>query len=119
MKVEAAAQVAGVGAASALTMELLGLPIAPIIWGLIGGVVGSSWAPAMPAWRTAVLYPASALVAAMLAQWAAHQWFNDDRIAVNGGAALLAVLFHPIMAALVQSVPAIVAKFAGKVEVTK
>jgi hypothetical protein len=117
VKADAAVQAAGFGAVSAMTMSLLGLPVAPIVWGLIGGVVGASFAPQMPAWRAVVLYPASALVAAMMAQWAAHHFFNDDRIATNGGAALLAVLFHPLMAAMVQSVPALVQRLLGRIEV--
>lgn len=117
MKSDVVVQTVGIGAASALTMELLGIPIQPIVWALIGGLVGSAWAPQMPGWRAALLYPASALVAAMLASWAAHQWFADDRIVVNGGSALLAVVFHPLMAAVVNALPAIVARVAGKVEV--
>ena len=117
MKAEAAVQTAGIGAASAVTMDLLGLPIQPIVWALIGGLIGSAWAPQMPGWRAALLYPAAALVAAMLSAWAAHQWFADDRIVVNGGAALLAVVFHPLMAAVVNALPAIVARVTGKVEV--
>ena len=93
MKTEPA-QTLGVAGASALTMELLGLPLQPIVWGLIGSFVGAQWAPAMTGNRALFLYPAAALVSALLGQWAAHQWFADDRIVANGGAAILAVVFH-------------------------
>lgn len=114
MKTEPA-QTLGVAGASALTMELLGLPLQPIVWGLIGSFVGAQWAPAMTGRRALFLYPAAALVSALLGHLAAHQWFSDSRVIANGGAALLAVVFHPLMASVVALVPNLVQKVVARV----
>ena len=105
---------AGVGAASALTLDLLGVPLQPIIWGLIGGVVGAGFAPRMGAWRATAMYLAAALLSAEAGTAASVQWFNGAQAYANGASAVLAVLFHPILAGVVAMVPAVIQSFAAR-----
>lgn len=117
MKAEATlrgSEYAGIGAASAITLDLLGVPLQPIVWGLIGGFVGAGFAPQMPLWRALLMYAASSLLSAEAGTAVAAHWFNSVQLYANAGAAILAILFHPLLAGVVAAVPAIITSFAAR-----
>lgn len=99
-------RLAGVGIASAITLEFLGLPIQPIVWALIGGVIGSGWAKPTGPVRAALTYLAASLLSAIIGSAIAAQYWLGASLAVNVWAAWVAVIFHPSLAAMIERVPA-------------
>lgn len=102
---------AGVGAVSAVTLDLLGVPLQPIIWSMFGGAVGSGFAPASGRIRAVVVYLASSLICSLLGHSAAVNYANGSILLADVAAACLAMIFHPGLALIVSSLPALL-KFA-------
>ncbi|NBW08275.1 MAG: hypothetical protein EBR82_09630 [Caulobacteraceae bacterium] len=104
MPVEA---LAGVGLASAAVLEIFGVPLQPIVWGLIGSVLGAGWAPAAKRWWGAIgVYLSASLISALAGHFTAAQWLGASPLAGNAIAAAIAIFFHPLLAAGAQRAPA-------------
>lgn len=98
---------AGVGLASAAVMEIFGVPLQPIVWGLIGSVLGAGWAPASKRWWGAIgVYLSASLISALIGHFTAAQWLSASPLAGNAIAVGVAIWFHPLLAAGAQKVPA-------------
>jgi hypothetical protein len=98
---------AGVGGLSAGVLELLGIPLQPIVYGLIGGVIGAGLAkPAR--WYIAIpVYLASSIIAAQFGFTAAEVYANGGASAANAFSAGIALVFHPALAAIAGGIPAL------------
>lgn len=97
----------GVGVVSAYTMELIGLPVQPIIWGLLGGFVGMGFAKPATFLRAAGVYLAASFISALLGTSISAKWFDALPWVGNTFAALMAVGFHPLLALVIERLPAI------------
>lgn len=100
-----AGRLAGVGMVSAFTLELFGLPVQPIVWGLIGGFLGAGWAKPAGKLSSVLVYLSASLTSA-LAGHAIASFEGWGPSVANGLAAGISIFFHPILAAIVQRVPA-------------
>lgn len=97
---------AGVGLASATLLEVLGLPLQPIVWALIGSVLGAGYAPAAKRWWGAIgVYLSASLISALIGHFTAGQWLGASPAAGNAIATGVAIFFHPLLAALAQKAP--------------
>lgn len=89
-----------------LFFAAVGLEPQAIVWGLVGAVFGLSFAPKAGRAKAAIVFVAVAFAAALLGTWASEYWHHGGRMARNGWSMVLAAIFHPMLAALVQAVPA-------------
>lgn len=104
----ATAAAAGLGAAF---VTWVGLEPQALVWGLVGAIFGVPLAPPAGRWRTVAVFLAVVCACAMLGTWAAEHFHGGSRMARNGWAMVLAAVFHPALAALVQAVPAVLQAF--------
>lgn len=106
-------RLAGFGLVSAVTLELFGLPFTPIIWGLIGGFLGTGWAkPAGPIASVGV-YLCASLISALAGNALAAYYAAGNATAGNVCAAVIGVFFHPILSAVASRIPALVDGLLG------
>jgi hypothetical protein len=97
---------AGVGLASAAVMEIFGIPLQPIVWALIGSVLGAGFAPAARRWWGAIgVYLSASFCSALIGHVVAAQWLGASSLAGNAIATIVAIFFHPLLAAGAQKVP--------------
>lgn len=101
----------GVGLVSAFTLELFGLPIQPIIWGLIGGFLGLGWAKPAGRLVSAGVYLCASLVSALIGHALAGHYFDGAHAASNALAAFVALIFHPALSTIVTKLPAVADAF--------
>ena len=100
---------AGVGLASTALLEVFGVPLQPIVWGLIGSVLGAGWAPAAKRWWGAIgVYLSASLISALIGHFTSVWWIGSNALAGNAIATVAAIFFHPVMAAGAQRAPALV-----------
>lgn len=99
-------RLAGVGIVSAITLELLGLPIQPIVWGLIGGFLGTGWAKPAGVLMSIGTYLMASFVSALAGYTLAGYYFAGSPAASNTFAAVISVFFHPILSAIADRAPA-------------
>lgn len=100
---------AGIGIASAAVLELLGIPLQPVVWALIGGVIGAGWAPQQTRWWASVgVYVSSSLISALVGHATAAQLSGGSMLVGNAIATGVAIFFHPLLAAGAQRVPAFI-----------
>ncbi len=105
---------AGVGLASAAVMEIFGIPLQPIVWALIGSVLGAGWAPAAKRWISAIgIYLSASFISALTGHFIAAQWLGASPLAGNAIATGVAIFFHPLLASLAQKVPEFVSGLIG------
>ncbi len=95
-----------VGIMSAMTMDLLGLPIQPIVWGLIGGLLGMGFAKKANFFVAAGVYVAASLTSALFG-YSTAQAFGWSNTLGNGLSALVSIGFHPLLASFIAKVPEI------------
>ena len=98
----------GVCVISAGVMDMLGIPLQPIVWALFGGIFGSPLATATKWYMMPVIYLASALLSALFGQALALKFFDGGAIIANVMSAGIAILFHPLLSAGVQATPELV-----------
>lgn len=100
---------AGVGLASAALVEVFGVPLQPIVWGLIGSVLGAGWAPAANRWWGAIsVYLSASLISALIGHFTSVWWLGSKPLAANAIATTAAIFFHPVLAAGALKAPALV-----------
>lgn len=107
-------RMAGIGVVSAITMELFGLPVQPIIWGLIGGFLGMGFAKPASFWRAAGTYVSASFISALVGSAISSKWFDASPIIGNAIATVTAVGFHPLLALIIDRLPMIFDLFAAR-----
>lgn len=90
---------------SAFTLDLFGLPIQPIVWGLIGGFLGAGWARPTGKLMGVGVYLAASLISA-LGGHALASFYAWTPTVGNSVSSALAIFFHPILAAAALRIPA-------------
>ena len=109
--VSPAASAVAAGVSSGLLGALfvpLGLTWPLVLWASLGCVVGLSWAPKVGRLRAASLFGAAALLSALFGKiGAAH--FGGGIDLAQGLAAVLGIVFHPLLTAVVDKLPGAVA----------
>lgn len=92
----------------------LGIPGELLIWGVIGSIFGLSWAPESGRVRAIFLFVASSLFSSKLSVIIVASCF-DGRSDIAGAVACgLGAVMHPFLAAVVDNIPAYVARRAQK-----
>lgn len=99
-------RLAGAGIVSAVTLELFGLPGTPIVWGLIGGFLGTGWAKPASVLMSIGTYLSASLVSALAGHTLAGYYFAGSPAASSFFSATIGIFFHPILSAVVDRVPA-------------
>ena len=97
------------GVAGAILVAL-GISLPVLVWGMVGCIVGVSWAPKTGRTRALALFSASALLSAKGGAVAAVLWYSGATGTAGGIAAVLGIFFHPLLSAAVVLVPQIIAK---------
>lgn len=100
-------RMAGIGIISAFTMELFGLPVQPIIWGLIGGFLGMGFAKPASFLRASGTYISASFISALIGSAISARWFEASAIVGNAVATVTAVGFHPLLALIIDRLPMI------------
>lgn len=91
----------------------LGLEPQPLFWSLVGAGIGVSMAPKAGPWRAVVLFALVVMGSSLLGSFAAQVWGTGSQIQRNGAACGLAIVFHPLLTALVSMIPDLIRRFAG------
>lgn len=107
----AGAAVAGTGAA---LLSSLGLEPAPLFWALVGSSIGMTFAAATSRVRAMVVFVAVVLVCSLFGAWLAQHVFAGEALSRNAIACGLALIFHPMLNAVVTRIPAAVDGFARR-----
>lgn len=98
----------------AVFVALVGVEPQALVWGVVGAVIGLTFAPPTGRFRAGLVFLAVAFASAALGTWAAEYWHSGSHVARNAWSLGVAVLFHPLFAALVQAVPAAVQAFVSR-----
>lgn len=97
---------------SAGILALTGIEPQPIFWALLGATVGLSLAPATTRLRAAIVFIAVVLLSALGGTFLTSVAFSVQAAFVpltrNAFSAIIAMLFHPLLTAFVNSIPAVV-----------
>jgi hypothetical protein len=83
----------------------LGLSWPVLIWGSVGCIVGTLWAPATGRWRAISLFCAASMLSAKFGTWFASN--PDHAQAMSAG---IGVVFHPLMSAIAAKIPEAVSR---------
>lgn len=104
----AAASAAGAVAAGAgaVVLSTLGLDAAALFWSLVGGSLGMSFAAATTRSRAIVVFAAVVLVCSLAGAWLAQRYLGGEALSRNFFACALAIVFHPLLNALITRLPA-------------
>jgi hypothetical protein len=102
--------VAGAVTAGAVTAVFtsLGLEPQPVFWALVGAAIGVSAAPASSKARSVILFVTVVLACSLLGSAAAQGLAQGTQIQRNAAACFLAMVFHPLSAAVIQALPGFV-----------
>jgi hypothetical protein len=101
----AAAAAAGAGAAF---LSSLGLEGQPLFWALVGATLGMSFAAASSKPRAAIVFSCVVLVCSLFGAWLSVKFTSGEQISRNAFACVLAIVFHPLLNALITKLPAII-----------
>ena len=96
--------IGGIGVISAATLALLGVPLQPIIWALVGGFFGAGLAKPSSLLVASASYLSASLLSALIGH-AVTTSLALVPLAGNMIAALTAVGFHPALTWFIQKVP--------------
>lgn len=99
---------------AALFVAFVGVEPQALIWGIVGAVIGLTFAPPTGRVRAAMVFGAVAFASAALGTWASEYWHGGSHVARNAWAMVIATVFHPLFAAVVQAVPAAVTAFVNR-----
>lgn len=109
MTISAAAGVA------AVVVATLGVHPQEVMWGMVGSVVGASFAPPASRWRAVAVFIATTLACALFGEWLAVEFLGGGMLARNGSACGLAIVFHPLLTIIVQRLPVLADALAGRI----
>lgn len=96
---------------TAVFVALLGIEPQSLIWGIVGAILGLPFAAPSSRWRAICVFIAVSLSCALLGTWASARYFDGSMYARNGCTLMLGVIFHPLFAAIVATVPAVIQAF--------
>lgn len=96
---------AAVGALAAATLSLLGVEPQALVYAAMGAGIGTTWAPEMPRWRAAVVFVSVICISAAAGTVAALSYTTGTAVWRNLLAGLIAVAFHPLLAAAITKFP--------------
>ncbi len=99
---------------SAIVVATIGVHPQVVMWGMVGSVVGASFAPPASRWRAVAVFVATTLACALFGEWLAAVYLGGSKLASNGAACALAILFHPLLTIIVQRLPALADAAAGR-----
>lgn len=106
---------AGAGAAF---VAATGVDPQQLVWGGIGSIVGAGMAGEMGRWRAIAVFVAVVFLSALIGTAIAAEAFKGALLWRNTLSALVAVLFHPMLASLVAFLPkvfgAVLARVSGQ-----
>lgn len=101
---------------AAMLLAATGLEPRPVFWGLVGATIGLSMATKSPPLRAALVFACVSLGCALLGTWGARTlgWqpaaaAAGDGLARDGLVFALALLFHPLLNAVLAALPAALA----------
>jgi FtsH-binding integral membrane protein len=101
----AAAVAAGAGAA---VLSSLGLEAPPLFWALVGATLGMSFAAASSKPRAAIVFSCVVLVCSLFGAWLSVKFTSGEQISRNAFACVLAIVFHPLLNALITKLPEVI-----------
>lgn len=96
---------AGVGA---VFVAVIGVEPQVLVWSFVGAVFGVPFAPPAGRMRSILVFLSTVMACALLGSWAAENWHAGSHRARDAWAMGLGVVFHPLLATLVQMVPSVV-----------
>ncbi len=95
-------------------LAVLGVPWDLLVWGVVGSIFGLSWAPEAGRLRAIFLFACSALSSAKFGV-ALSAWLFKSNPDIAGAIACgLGIVMHPLLAAIVESIPAYIKSKAQK-----
>lgn len=97
--------------AGSLTVAMLGLEPQALVYGAVGAFIGFALVAQIGRLKAAAVFVPVVLLCALLGTLAAAQWFAGSphhALVRNAAAAILGVVFQPLLSALVASIPVIV-----------
>lgn len=95
-------------ATSACIASVLGIDQQAILWAFFGACIGLAFAPGASFAKTLAVFVFVTLACALLGTVGSHAWHKDDPLWRNGYACVLAMVFHPALAALLIVVPSFI-----------
>lgn len=107
--------VTSTAAAMTLFGSLIGVEPQALVWSSCGTILGYGLAPKVGLLRTLFVCVAVVLASALLGTWAAHEYSSGGQFARNGWSLAIAVVFHPVLAAILESAPTIGRALVDKV----
>jgi hypothetical protein len=93
---------------SALVVALFGVEPQAIVYGAVGAFIGFVLVAQIGRLRAAAVFVPVVLLCALLGTAIAAQWFGGAPLARNASAAVLGVVFQPLLSAVVAAIPAAV-----------
>ena len=99
----------------AALLSVLGVEAGALFWALIGSILGVSFAVSTSRARAAIVFIAVTLSCSLFGTWIAAKWFGGEATARNVMSCALAIFFHPLLAAAVQRIPAILDALQRKI----
>lgn len=100
--------IAGAGLLSTIALEFFGLPLRPIVWGLIGGFLGTGFTKTTSVLRGIGIYLCASLLSAAIGHMLAVRYADGSPEVADVLSGLMGFSFHPVMSALASKVPEIV-----------
>jgi hypothetical protein len=107
---------AAITGSSALFVALLGVEPQAIVWSLVGCVLGVTLAKPASRLYTVFLFLAATLACALWGTMASDHFFGGSALARNSISVLLGAVFHPLLAAVIGTIPGIVTWGAERVQ---
>jgi len=99
---------AGIGA---IVVATIGVEPQTVMWAMVGAVVGVPATAQGGRARAVIVFVAAILACALLGTWASEYWHAGARTPRNSWSLGLALVFHPLLAVVVQAVPSIFQSF--------
>lgn len=110
---------AGLAGAGAAVLSFTGLQGPPLFWALVGACIGMSFAATSSSRkRMYLVFVCSVLICALVGVWISDYYFKTE-MSKNVTACIAAILFHPILNAVVAKVPALLDTIVSKLPVGK
>ncbi len=98
---------------AAITLTTLGVEPQSLLYAMMGGFVGLLAAPQLGRWKSIVIFVSVMCLCAAVGTWVA-QSYSYPHVARNAIAGVLAAVFHPAFAVVVQKLPDIFDGFMKK-----
>jgi hypothetical protein len=97
---------AGAAGATSLVVAMLGVEPQALVYGAVGAFIGFALVAQIGRVKAAAVFVPVVLLCALLGTLIAAQWFGGAPLVRNSAAAVLGVIFQPLLSAVVASIPA-------------